>query len=154
MSTGENAQALRKILDFTRLSAIIILLLHFYFYCYKAFQLWGYRTGLSDKLLRNISHSGLFKHLNDSKWLAFALLVISLMGSSGRKEETIKTRYVITYLLLGITLFFASCYLLRIQGSAPMVAVTYMVTTTVGFLLILSGGSLLSRLIRLKLNGD
>ncbi|MGN6196894.1 MAG: conjugal transfer protein MobC [Ginsengibacter sp.] len=154
MSTGENEQALRKILDFTRLSAIIILLLHFYFYCYKAFQLWGYRTVLSDKLLKNISHSGLFNHFNDSKWLAFALLVISLMGSSGRKEETIKIRYVITYLVLGITLFFASCYLLRIQASVPMVAVIYMITTTVGFLLTLSGGSLLSRLIHLKLSGD
>jgi hypothetical protein len=154
MNTGENEQALRKILDFTRLSAMIILLLHFYFYCYKAFQFWGYRSGLSDKLLKNISGSGLFKHFSYSKWLALALLVISLVGSNGKKEETIKIQYVITYLVLGVTLYFGSYYLLQIQSSIEAVAVLYMVVTTVGFLLILSGGNHLTRLINLKLTGD
>jgi hypothetical protein len=32
--TGENEQALRKILDMTRLISIVLLALHFYYYCY------------------------------------------------------------------------------------------------------------------------
>ncbi len=38
MQTGENEQALRKILDMTRLISIAILVLHFYYYCYTAFE--------------------------------------------------------------------------------------------------------------------
>ena len=38
MQTGENEQALRKILDMTRLISIAILVLHFYYYCYTAFD--------------------------------------------------------------------------------------------------------------------
>ena len=41
MQTGENEQALRKILDMTRLISIVILVIHFYYYCYAAFQEWG-----------------------------------------------------------------------------------------------------------------
>lgn len=37
MSTGENEQGLRKILDMTRLMSIVMLGQHFYYYCYKAF---------------------------------------------------------------------------------------------------------------------
>jgi hypothetical protein len=41
MHTGENEQALRKILDMTRLISITILLIHFYYYCYSVFEIWG-----------------------------------------------------------------------------------------------------------------
>lgn len=37
MNTGENEQGLRKIIDMTRMISIVILLLHFYNYCYNAF---------------------------------------------------------------------------------------------------------------------
>jgi hypothetical protein len=37
-STGENEQALRKIIDFTRLASIVVLVLHFYFFCYRALE--------------------------------------------------------------------------------------------------------------------
>ena len=40
MQTGENEQGLRKILDMTRLISIVILVLHFYYYCYAAFEHW------------------------------------------------------------------------------------------------------------------
>ena len=56
--TGENEMGLRKILDFTRLGSIIILLLHFYYYCYGMFKLWGLTTEISDKFLINISRTG------------------------------------------------------------------------------------------------
>jgi hypothetical protein len=36
MQTGENEQALRQIIDITRLCSIVILMLHFYYYCYDA----------------------------------------------------------------------------------------------------------------------
>ncbi len=38
VGTGENEVGLRKILGFTRLAGIVILFLHFYYYCYGAFK--------------------------------------------------------------------------------------------------------------------
>ena len=48
VQTGENEQALRKILDMTRLISIVILVIHFYYYCYAAFQEWELSSPFSD----------------------------------------------------------------------------------------------------------
>jgi hypothetical protein len=48
MHTGENEQGLRKILDMTRLISIVILSIHFYYYCYLAFQVLQLTAPLTD----------------------------------------------------------------------------------------------------------
>ena len=154
MSTGENEQALRKILDFTRLSALIILFLHFYFYCYQAFKLWGWTAKLSDNLLKNLIHSGLFINFNSSKLIALGLLIVSLMGAKGKKEEKINFKSLTAYFMIGTSLYFGSYWLLKVEASIESVAIIYMAVTGTGFLLILSGGILLSRLIKLRLSKD
>ena len=58
--TGENEAGLRKILDFTRLAAIFILLLHCYFYCYGAFKQWGLTSSWGDQFLQNLIRTGLY----------------------------------------------------------------------------------------------
>ena len=52
MNTGENEQGLRKILDMTRQISIVILALHFYYYCYRAFESWGLMSILTDRLAK------------------------------------------------------------------------------------------------------
>jgi hypothetical protein len=154
MSTGENEQALRKILDFTRLSALVILFLHFYFYCYQAFKEWGWTAKLSDNLLKNIIHSGLFETFNRSKLFAIGLLIVSLIGAKGRKEEKINFKTILAYIIIGSSLYFGSCWLLKVQATIETVVIIYMAVTGTGFLLILSGGTLLSRLLKLRLSKD
>ena len=51
MNTGENEQGLRKITDMTRLMSIVVLALHFYFYCYQAFKEWELTAEIADRLL-------------------------------------------------------------------------------------------------------
>jgi len=89
MQTGENEQGLRKILDLTRMISIAILLIHFYYYCYGAFKAWQLRSDITDRLLQNIYKTGLFSSLNKSKLIALAMLIISLIGARGKKEEKI-----------------------------------------------------------------
>ncbi|RYF96801.1 MAG: hypothetical protein EOO02_21645, partial [Chitinophagaceae bacterium] len=48
MNTGENTQGLRKIMDFTRLISIILLLIHFYLSCYPTFRAWGLTANIAD----------------------------------------------------------------------------------------------------------
>src|SRR5262245_17844266 len=113
--TGENEQGLRKILDFTRLAGIIILLIHFYYYCYRAFKEWGLTANISDRLLFNLSKTGLFASIVKSKLLAVGLLIISLIGAKGKKNEKISNWSIGIYLAIGFTIFFLSQYLLRIN---------------------------------------
>ena len=72
--------------------SIALLFLHSYYYCYQAFVIWGWRSGISDQLLVNISKTGLFNHFQNAKLIAIALLMISLIGSKGRKKENVKVK--------------------------------------------------------------
>lgn len=75
MQTGENEQTMRKILDMNRLVSILILVIHFYYYCYATFQEWGLSSTLSDRLLANIYRTGLFVGFHISKLIASYFLV-------------------------------------------------------------------------------
>jgi len=154
VETGENQQALQRILDFTRLSSVMVLLLHCYFYLYAAFVSWGLRWGLTDKLIKNIEHTGLFKSFSTSKWLALFLLIVSLLGVRGKKEIKLMVRTPLIYVTVGCTLYFSSYWLLLIFTPSHTVAIVYMIMTGVGFLMILSGGTLLSRMIKVNLHHD
>lgn len=152
VQTGENEQALRKILDMTRLISIVILGLHFYYYCYTAFKEWGLVSEFSDRLLGNIRNTGLFRDFHRSKLIAFGFLVISLLGAKGRKNEKLNYRIAFAYILTGLAIYFFSYLVLLVKIKTSATAVLYMGITGFGFLLVLSGGTLLSRIIKNRLN--
>ena len=152
--TGENEQGLRKIVDLTRFVSIFILLLHFYYYCYAAFKQWEIKSTITDRLMKNIMHTGLFSNQYTSKLLAIGLLIISLLGAQGKKDEKINRRSIASYLLIGLMLFFGSSLLFRLNYSVESIAIIYIIVTGIGFLLFLAGGNLLSRLIKLNLSDD
>ncbi|RYZ30472.1 MAG: conjugal transfer protein TraG [Chitinophagaceae bacterium] len=153
-STGESEMGLKKLMDFTRLGSIVVLFIHVYFYCYSAFEVWELTAAFSDRLLGNLSRTGLFESVFVSKGFSFLLLLISLMGSKGKKSENIQKSSIATYLVLGLTLFFLSPCLLSLSGDVILITVLYITITGIGFLLILTGGTLLSRLIQLNLGKD
>lgn len=152
MQTGENEQALRKILDMTRLISIIILVIHFYYYCYSAFSQWHLVSGFSDKIMGNIHHTGLFSNFHKSKLFALGFLIISLMGAKGRKDEKLNYKTAFAYIITGILIYFISYLSLYLKIELMLVAIAYMTITSSGFLLMLSGGTLLSRIIKNRLN--
>lgn len=152
--TGENEQGLRKIVDLTRFASIFILLLHFYYYCYVAFEQREIKSTITDRLMKNISNTGLFQNQLTSKFMALGLLVISLFGAQGKKDENINWRSITAYLLIGLLLYFSSQLFFKLRYDVQTVAIVYMTATGIGFLLILAGGNLLSRLIKLNLGDD
>jgi hypothetical protein len=145
---------LRKILDFTRLAAIIILLLHFYYYCYGAFEQWKLTHSIGDNFLKNIGNTGLFSSIHKSKLLALGLLIISLIGAQGKKEEKISKQTIVFYLITGLTFYFSSVFLLKLNLDTQTIAIIYMCATGLGFLFVLSGGTILSRFIKLQFQKD
>lgn len=152
MQTGENEQALRKILDMTRWIAIAMLLLHFYIYCYGAFLQWGYVASWPQSILRPLLRLGILDSQLKAKGFTMAFLVISLFGARGRKDEKLRLRTALAYIGIGLLLYGGSFAALYLPYSTSLRAAAYMGITALGFLLMLSGGTLLSRLIRNSLD--
>ncbi len=152
MQTGENEHAMRKILDMTRLISILILAIHFYYYCYMAFQQWGLSSTFSDQILGNIYKTGLFGNFNKSKLIALSFLFISLLGARGKKDEKLNLKTAFAYIITGLLIFFISYLVLLLKTKTTTIAIIYIGNTSIGYLLVLSGGTLLSRIISNKLN--
>lgn len=154
MYTGEDTQGLRKIMDLTRLISIIILILHIYLTCYRAFEHWGFTASLTDRLMGNIAKTGLFVGLFKPKLATLACLLISLLGVKGKKDEKIQRNSIVAYLVCGLLIYFLSVLVLYLPGSIPLKAGLYIALTGIGYLLILTSGTWLSRLIKLNLTKD
>lgn len=155
MMTGENDQGLRKIIDMTRMISIVLLLIHFYYHCYGAFKEWHFTYEITDRILSNIGHSGLFTSFNKAKLLALIFLLISLIGARGRKSETLNYRTALAYLITGLLLYFLSGLVLKWDAaSITNVVLLYFAITVTGYLLILSGGTIVSRIIRTNLGNE
>ncbi|UPZ17925.1 conjugal transfer protein MobC [Flavobacterium humidisoli] len=152
MQTGENEQALRKILDMTRLISMMLLCLHFYYYGYHVFKLWGLTNGFGDKLMQNIFRTGIFDYFHTSKLFALGFLCISLLGAKGRKNEKLKCRTALYYISAGFSFYFLGCFFLIALTAPEKKLVLYILFTILGYLLLLSGGTMLTRIIRRNLS--
>ncbi|SEP06157.1 conjugal transfer protein MobC [Flavobacterium sp. fv08] len=151
LQTGENEQALRKILDMTRLMSLAVLFFHFYFYCYAGFYSWGLHSSFTDRIFANITATGIFNSFHTSKFFSLGLLLISLLGAKGRKDEKSSFKSAFILIVSGLFIFFISGLIL-LNRSLPIVLIIYMSLVTIGYLMILNGGTRLTRLVRRKLD--
>jgi hypothetical protein len=154
MQTGEDIQGLRKIIDFTRLISIFILAVHFYICCYQAFKHWHWTADITDRIVGNIAKTGLFVNMLRPKLGALLFLAISLVGVKGRKDEKMEKKTIAAYMLTGILIYFISVLCFYLKTGINLIAIAYMMLTGIGYLLILTGGTYLSRLIKNSLDND
>lgn len=154
MNTGENEQGLRKITDFTRLLSIAILSIHFYLFCHQAFEQLDLTSRITDRIIGNFSKMPIFASGFASRIAALILLIISLVGAKGKKDEKIGNKLIAIYIFSGFAFYFLSpaSFLVNIPGLKQ--ALLYIVLSSLGYLLILTGGTLLSRLLKLSLSND
>ena len=151
LQTGENEQALRKIVDLTRLIAIALLLLHFYSVGYAMFTDMGWHHPFFDHLLLTLYRTGLFRSLQTSKMLALGFLLISLVGGKGKKEEKITLKRPIFYMAIGLSLYFSGDFVNYIPASYEFHLCGYIIISSLGFLIFLMGGTWISRVITAKI---
>ncbi len=154
MQTGENIEGLRKIIDLTRKLSIGLLCLHFYYYCYHPFGSWGLTHAITEKLLVNLRNTGLFNEFYVSKVFALGLLLISLIGAKGKKDDKLRLSQVLWPLCVGFLVYGLSHFTFRLLLSEDRASIVYIFLTSLGYSLILRGGSLLSRLLKNRLNQD
>jgi hypothetical protein len=99
----------------TKMISIVILVLHFYYYCYRSFEAWGWTMQLTDRLMVNIKRTGLFDRFIISKLIALGFLLISLIGARGRKEEQLNYKTVLGYMLPGLFIYFMSYFFVAVE---------------------------------------
>ncbi|WP_246022618.1 YWFCY domain-containing protein [Filimonas effusa] len=154
MSTGENEQGLRSIIDFVRKASVLLLALHFYVFCYSFFVNVGLSAGMVERILLNVGDTGIFKEPIYTKLFSLFLLVLSLFGHKGKKEEDLKPRNIFAYIVTGGVFYFGGTLFFYLHADLNVIAVCYMFIVILGYLLMLSGGAKLSRLIRLNFRKD
>lgn len=152
--TDENGQALRKILDMTRLISMSFLIMHFYYFLYGAFAQWHFVSAFSDRLLENICKTGLYHNFHNSKFLALGFLLISLIGTQGRKTEKHNLKTALAYIISGLAVYFVTYFITLADWEVTAIAEVYIAVTFTGFMLILTGGTVVSRIIKDKLKDD
>lgn len=153
-NTGENEQALRKIIDFIRLLSIVVLLFHFYFFCYRAFESWGLTSEFVDRIIYGLQNTGIFKSVYHAKLIAFGLLIVSLIGAKGKKDEKMNIRTAAFYIVSGLIIFFLCHFILLAPWEYAVLIGLYVGLTSLGYLLMLTGGTWLSRLINVNFRKD
>lgn len=154
MQTGENEHGLRRIIDFTRLLSLVILAIHFYITCYATFFNWHLTMPLIGRIVSNFARMPVFKNAFSAKLATLLLLVVSLIGARGRREQKIRLQSALGYIAIGLLLFFGSQLLLLVNAATNTKAAVYIGITCLGYLLMLAGGTWISRLLNLKFKQD
>lgn len=154
MQTGENEQALRKIIDFTRFLSIVVLLIHFYLLGYAAFAEWHLTGKVFDHIMLPVSRFPIFHSILYVKATVMLLMIVSVIGSRGKKDTKIQPRNIVVYALFGLSLFFGSAIILSIITTQAVKIIFYSTITMAGYFMILSAGSWIFRLIKMNLRDD
>ncbi|GGB23939.1 YWFCY domain-containing protein [Puia dinghuensis] len=136
--------------DITQLSLVIsiaLLGLHFYYTGYWAFDQWGYTSRISDRILQAVHDTGVLEGVS-CHFLVVFFLALSLTGTPATKSPAVSLRSCLVYVGIGAVLFCGSLLLFARAGDPMTTIVWYMLLKTVGYGLLLTGGSRLRRLLR------
>ena len=151
----DDLRALAKIMDFLRAVSIILVVIHIYWYCYEAIQLWGINIGVVDRMLINFQRTaGLFGSIIYTKIFALVFLALSCLGTTGVKEEKITWKKIWTVLAVGFILFFLNWWILALPLPIEANTALYIATMAVGYICLLMGGLWMSRLLKYNLMED
>ncbi|WP_412468704.1 conjugal transfer protein MobC [Pedobacter sp. KLB.chiD] len=149
----DDIRGLAKIMAFMRAVSIILVLMHFYWYCYSAFADKGWTIEVINKILTNFQRTaGLFSHTIYSKAFAFILLALSCFGTKGVKNEKITRTKINLVLTVGFIFYFLNTPLLRLTPETGFFL--YILTTSFGYISLMVGGIWLSRLLKNNLMED
>ena len=153
MQGEDDLRGLAKIMAFMRAVSIIIVLMHFYWFCYGFFAERGWTLEIIGKILTNFNRTaGLFTHTLYTKIFALVLLALSCLGTKGVKNEKITWGKIYIALAIGFVLFFLNTPLLKL--SLNTATFLYILTTSLGYIALMVAGVWMSRLLRNNLMDD
>lgn len=153
MQGEDDLKGLAKIMGFMRAVSIILVLMHFYWFCYSFFLEHGFILNILNRILSNFQKTaGLFSNPLFTKVFSLTLLSLSCLGTKGVKNEKITWIKISTTMVAGLLLFFFNYTLLNshVRYSIHF----YILTTSVGYVCLMVSGIWISRLLRTNLMKD
>ena len=151
----DDERGMGKIMDLMRLFAVVLTLLHLYYYCYGFFTEHHLTAAWFGTILAKFSaKTALFHAPYVTKGAAVLLLALACLGTRGKLSETQTWPPIMAYLVLGAAVFFGNGFVLDLAYSPAVVTALYGATTAIGFMLLLRGGNLVSRMLKVNLMGD
>ena len=153
MQGEDDLRGLAKIMAFMRAVSILLVLMHLYWFCYGFFLERGWTLEIINKMLGNFDRTaGLFSHTLYTKAFALVLLALSCLGTKGVKNEKITWAKIYVALGVGFVLFFLNTPLLKLS---PVIGTfLYILTISLGYIVLLMAGVWMSRLLRTNLMDD
>ena len=153
MQGEDDLRGLAKIMAFMRAVSILIVLMHFYWFCYGFFLERGWTLEVINKILRNFERTAsLFSNTLYTKIFALLLLALSCLGTKGVKNEKITWSKIYMTLGIGFVLFFLNTPLLKLPLN--IATFLYILTTGLGYISLMVAGVWISRLLRTNLMDD
>ena len=145
----DDLRALAKIMDLLRALSIILVVANIYWFCQQLVSGWQFHTETM-KILRNLDDAGgLFHNPWISKWWTLLFLGLSCVGTKGVKNEKVQWIHIWIFLSAGAALFFLNWWMPSIGWVFP-----YILTTVIGYVLMLVGGVYMSRLLKNNMMDD
>ena len=145
----DDLRALAKIMDLLRALSIMLVVANIYWFCHDLIGHWQFDPETL-KVLRNLDDAGnLFHNPWNTKWWTLLLLALSCFGTKGVKNEKIQWIHIWIFLSSGAALFFLNWWMLPLGW-----LITYVVTTVIGYVLLLIGGVYMSRLLKNNMMDD
>lgn len=153
MQGEDDLRGLAKIMAFMRAVSILLVLMHFYWFCYSFFLEKGWTLQIINKILGNFQRTAsLFSHSLYTKIFALVLLALSCLGTKGVKNEKITWSKIAIALIVGFILFFLNTALLKL--SADLAISLYITSTSAGYISLMMAGVWINRLLRTNLMSD
>src|SRR5450631_3395084 len=149
METREKEAGPNSAMGMLQFGSVAALILHFYYYFLPAFANWGLRSGLTDRLLEGVSKTGFYSNVYKSKIIAIVILLVSLFGARGKKDENLTYRAPLILMGVGMLLYFGSVLMppFMLGWQVNTRAIVYMVISVAGYLMVFVGGLQISRII-------
>ena len=145
----DDLRALAKIMDLLRALSIILVVANIYWFCQQMVSGWQFHNETM-KILRNLDDAGgLFHNTWISKWWTVLFLGLSCVGTKGVKNEKVQWIHIWIFLSAGAALFFLNWWMPALSWVFP-----YILTTVIGYVLMLVGGVYMSRLLKNNMMDD
>ncbi len=153
MQGEDDLRGLAKIMAFMRAVSIILVLMHLYWFCYGFFEQRSWTLELINNILLKFNKtSGLFIHTINTKLFIVLFLGLSCLGTRGTKNEKIIWQRISIAASLGFILFFFNEPILEL--SFENAYFLYILSTGLGYLLLLLAGVWISRILKNNLMND
>ncbi|HLZ88981.1 MAG TPA: YWFCY domain-containing protein [Puia sp.] len=143
-----NAYSYKNITHLSFAISITCLGLNCYYAGYWAFEKWSLTSRITDRVLQVVQNTGLLQGFTIHGMIVF-FLALSLTGAPARKSQSVTRRGVLIPLSVGALLFTTAPLVFARVGRPLTTILVYFSFTITGYLLLLTGGSRLRRMLRL-----